>query len=199
MPMDRAARVKTLDAGPSGAPSLHEDGERIAELLEELRATASPALWQRIEELVERLLASYGSGLSRVLQHSSETGSISPELVARLTRDELVSSLLLLHGLHPLPIRDRVILSLKAARTQLADAVSSIDLVELSGDELHVQVVKRPETSWANTEIEAALRGLIERRVPEVIQVEVAFEETAEAEPRLLSIVLGRSRRRTNK
>src|SRR5690606_25039592 len=95
--------------------------------------------------------------------------------------------------------RDRVILSLKAARTQLADAVSSIDLVELSGDELHVQVVKRPETSWANTEIEAALRGLIERRMPEVIQVEVAFEETAEAEPRLLSSVLGRSRRRTNK
>jgi hypothetical protein len=72
---------------------LMEPALRIEQLLSELRATAGPQVWPRVDELVSALVTLYGEGLARLLAALDEVGR------ARLRGDELVASLLELHGL----------------------------------------------------------------------------------------------------
>ena len=79
-------------------------GERIEALLDELHSSVSGPAWRGVEELVRLLTDLYGAGLSRTL----ELCDPDPGLVDRLAADQLVGSLLLLHGLHPLDLSQRV-------------------------------------------------------------------------------------------
>jgi hypothetical protein len=64
---------------------------RVERLLEEVD--------ERGEELVQALLDMYGEGLRRILARTDP---------AVLVEDELLSELLLLHDLHPVPLDARV-------------------------------------------------------------------------------------------
>jgi Fe-S cluster biogenesis protein NfuA len=85
--------------------NLREVGDRVEELLTELRGAADPALTDRAEELVRLLVELYGAGLERVMEIVAEG---SPTLVDRIADDQLLASLLVLHGLHPVPVETRI-------------------------------------------------------------------------------------------
>src|ERR1700689_4438302 len=64
---------------------------------------------ERAEELVRTVVALYGEGLERVLSIVHEaSGERSDAVFAQLCEDKLVESLLCLHGLHPIPLEERV-------------------------------------------------------------------------------------------
>ena len=90
----------------AGDEDLRREGDRIAHLIDDLAVVGCAPVKQRVEELVGRLLHLYGSGLARLLAMLS-TGSGAAALDeatgARLRADPLLSSLLVLHGLHPDP------------------------------------------------------------------------------------------------
>ena len=55
--------------------SLSQVGERIENLLQEVRSMASPPAWQRVDELIRLILELYGSGLSRTIEIAADTGA----------------------------------------------------------------------------------------------------------------------------
>src|SRR5260370_26400661 len=75
-------------------------GERIEKLLDELRAMAEPSTWPRVEELMRLVVELYGAGLARFVDLLDADLSID-KLRERVLEDELLASLMLLHGLHP--------------------------------------------------------------------------------------------------
>jgi hypothetical protein len=79
---------------------LRREGDRIVQLIEDLGAMAGAPVRQRAEELAQRLVHLYGTGLERVMTIWMDTG-LGPEARERLRADPLVSSLLVLHGIHP--------------------------------------------------------------------------------------------------
>jgi len=79
-------------------------GERIEVVLDELRSSVSEPAWRGVEELVRLLTDLYGAGLARTI----ELCGPDPTLGSRLAADQLVGSLLLLHGLHPDDLGQRV-------------------------------------------------------------------------------------------
>jgi hypothetical protein len=89
-------------------PDLTEVGSRIEELLQELLSAADPAVSHRAEELVRLLMELYGGALERVVGMVGEQGEVGRALLTRLTSDELLTSLLVLHDLHPVPTEERV-------------------------------------------------------------------------------------------
>jgi hypothetical protein len=110
------------------------DSDRIAALLEEVRGMAGPSTWARVEELVQRLVALYGEGLARILELVPDDGCpIGPAAVERLAADELVSSLLRLHGLHPVPLEERVRRALEAIQGRLGGATVVLAALEPDG------------------------------------------------------------------
>jgi hypothetical protein len=74
---------------------------RIEKLLDEVQATAGPVAWPRVESLITALVELYGAGIERVVTMARESARDSAELDQLLLKDDLVSSLLVLHDLHP--------------------------------------------------------------------------------------------------
>ncbi len=82
------------------AAALIGHSDRIGELLDALERQGPSSTWQQVEELVQRLTALYGAGLWRALERLRAAGLLDERAERRLYDDELVASLLLLHGLH---------------------------------------------------------------------------------------------------
>ena len=93
---------------------LRREGDRIAQLIEDLASIGGEPVRHRAEELVRRLVHLYGAGLAGLMGIFGASG-FAETTKAQLAADPLISSLLLLHGLHPDP---------GAARTLDPDAPS---------------------------------------------------------------------------
>jgi Fe-S cluster biogenesis protein NfuA len=154
---------------------LRAESAHIERLLDELRAMVSPPAWQRIEKLLQRVVALYGAGLAHLLEHACAAGA-EPGALGRLAAaDELLASLLVLHGLHPLTTEQRITRALQAVRAELELADHALVLVEISADG-----VVRLEASGAlgggamSTRVaEGIVRRALEEAAPEVTAIEL--------------------------
>ena len=102
-------------------------GERVEALLAELGSRAGPQVAATAEELVSCLVELYGAGLAEIITIIGEDAEAGPRLMAKLTGDPLVESLLLLHDLHPLPVADRVRRAIEAVMPQLGAHAGRVD------------------------------------------------------------------------
>jgi hypothetical protein len=69
--------------------------QRMAAIVEQLESAGDPNTRAMAKELLESLMALHGAGLERILEIAGE------DIVAKCSRDEVVSGILLLYGLHP--------------------------------------------------------------------------------------------------
>jgi hypothetical protein len=118
----------------AGDADLRAHGDRIERLLDEIRGMAGPPTWARVEELLRLMMELQGAGLERLLDHAVGAGAEVGDLERRTSGDDLVSSLLLLHGLHPVPLKERVERALAIARERLGLAGDALSLVALERD-----------------------------------------------------------------
>lgn len=91
----------------AGALGLHEGrdtsaNERLHALFEAVTQIDDAAARERAAELVAALIDLYGSGLARIVQVLDELGSAAGPVRRLLAEDEVVASLLLIHGLYPM-------------------------------------------------------------------------------------------------
>src|SRR3954447_1630296 len=87
--------------------------QRLDVLLREAEQQADPANLVRFQQIVQGVLDLHRAGLERLLERVAES---SETLLDTLGSDDLVSGLLLLHGLHPLDVEARVRQALEGVR-----------------------------------------------------------------------------------
>src|SRR5262252_10282561 len=94
-----------VEADDPDEAALRQESERITQLLDDLGEIGGAPVLRRAEELVARLVHLYGTGLGRLLRilGGLDGDRLDDATKARLHADPLVSSLLVLHGLHPVP------------------------------------------------------------------------------------------------
>ena len=114
-------------------PTSGSTGERIEALLEAASAGGRVAR-ERAEELVRLVVDLYGAGLERLLEIVHESGRLDDELLDRLAADELVSSLLVVHGLHPYDVETRVARALDGVRPYLGSHGGDVELLGVTED-----------------------------------------------------------------
>lgn len=83
-------------------------------------------------DAVQQLVELYGEALARLLGHARSGGADGP-FDGALAGDELLSHLLLLHGLHPDDAPTRIENALAAMRPQLESRGATVDLVGVDG------------------------------------------------------------------
>jgi Fe-S cluster biogenesis protein NfuA len=115
-------------------PSFQKHIQRIGEIVEQLETSADPHSRSVAKELLESVMALHGSAVERILQIVSESGEAGQDLIRKLGRDDLVSSLLLLYGLHPEDLHGRVIRALEKLRAHLASHAASAELLSVTED-----------------------------------------------------------------
>lgn len=113
---------------------LRKKMQRIAEMVERLESSADPNSRAMARELVESLMALHGAGLERILELAAETGETGAKIIRECGRDEVVSGLLLLYGLHPENLHSRVTRALEKTRPLLRSHSASAELVSIDAD-----------------------------------------------------------------
>src|SRR5947208_14557899 len=102
-------------------------GDRIETLLDASAAGGAVAR-ERTEQLVREVTDLYGAGLGRMQQMAV---AANPELAEAFAADDLVASLLLVHGLHPHDVARRVSDALDAVRPYLGSHGGDVHLLDV--------------------------------------------------------------------
>ncbi|MGW5261689.1 NifU family protein [Microbispora sp. NPDC004025] len=134
-------------------------GERIERLIAELTGEGVRA---GAEELVREVVGLYGAGLERVMAIVTEAGAAGA--LRGLVEDPLVSSLLVLHDLHPLTTAERVRAALDGHPAELLSVEDSVVRLRLEG------TCGCPSSRVTVTE---SIERAIARVAPEVTRVDV--------------------------
>jgi Fe-S cluster biogenesis protein NfuA len=158
-------------------------GERIEKLLEELRAMAGPSTWPRVEELMHLVVELYGAGLTRFVELLDTDLSIE-QVRGRVLDDDLLSSLMLLHGLHPEDTAARVARALDRVRPYLGSHGGGVAIMDV--DETAGVVKLRLDGSCdgcpsSAMTVKLTVEGAIKELAPEIatIEVEVVSERAS--------------------
>ncbi|WP_118915289.1 NifU family protein [Mycobacterium shigaense] len=158
-------------------------GDRIQTLLDSC-AASGPAAHDRAQQLVREIVGLYGAGLQRILALSD-----SPGLAERLATDDLVASLLLVHGLHPHDTRRRVADVLNRVRPYLGSHGGDVELLDVVFQEggatvrLAFQGSCKSCPSSAAT-LELAVEDAVRAAAPEISAIEaVAVQAAADVIP----------------
>jgi Fe-S cluster biogenesis protein NfuA/nitrite reductase/ring-hydroxylating ferredoxin subunit len=164
-------------------------GERI-ELLLEASAAAGPVARERAEELVRLVVELYGAGLERVMELAYDAGALSDELLEAMASDQLVSSLLLVHGLHPYAVEARVERALDEVRPYLGSHGGDVRLLEVT-DEGVVRLEMLGSCDGCASSavtLELAVDSAIRAAAPEIAAIEVVSGETPAASGTVIAI-----------
>jgi len=141
----------------------------IERLLGEMEAAADPNLRATARELVQLVMDLHGAGLERMLEliRASDEG-----VVERLGRDELVASLLILYGLHPLDLETRVQQALEKARVRLRPHEGEVELLGVQDGVVRLRIQANGHGCGSKLE---ALREIVESAViqgaPDVVSL----------------------------
>jgi len=98
---------------PADEKEFSERMSQLQNLLQEVEEIPEPGMRERTSRIIQSLLEFHGAGISRILEHLAEAGQVGHQTIDALAKDDLVSSLLLLYGLHPLGLDARVKLALE--------------------------------------------------------------------------------------
>jgi Fe-S cluster biogenesis protein NfuA/nitrite reductase/ring-hydroxylating ferredoxin subunit len=118
---------------------LQERAARMEILLGEIESLQDPNARAKAAEVVQVLLELYGEGLARMMEVVAQ-GEESERTFEALAEDELVSHLLLLHGLHPLDVETRVIRALEEVRPYLQSHGGNVELLGIEGGVARVRM-----------------------------------------------------------
>lgn len=151
--------------------SVKATGERVEELLASLRAAGGqPA--DVAEELVGLLVGLYGDGLARIASILARRGQAGADVLAALTDDPLVESLLMLHDLHPLDVDARVQRALDQVRPYLGSHAGGVRYLGVSDGVARLKLEGSCHGCPSSTlTVRLAIEGAVLDAAPEVTGV----------------------------
>src|SRR5882757_2411300 len=169
-------------------------GDRIQTLLD--ASTASGTLVrERTEQLAAELTDLYGAALERMVAIVAES---APEVVGQFAADELVASLMLVHGLHPHGVERRIEDALDSVRPYLGSHGGDVTLLEVvddAGDSEGMTVRLQFAGSCKScpssaVTLEFAIEDAVRAAAPEIATIEVvaAQADSTASSPGLISV-----------
>jgi Fe-S cluster biogenesis protein NfuA len=106
----------------------------IETLVRRLESSADTGLRTTARELVQAIMALHAEGLARVLSIADTTPEGGRVVIDRMAGDDLIAHLLLLHGLHPLGLEERIRQALDKTRPLLKSHGGNVELLGIDDD-----------------------------------------------------------------
>ncbi len=148
-------------------------GERI-EVLLDASAAGGVVARERAEELVRLVADLYGTGLERLLDLMHEHDRLDDEVLDALAGDEMLSGLLLVHGLHPYDVATRVEQALQSVRPYLGSHGGGVELLDVADGIVRLRLLGSCDgCASSSVTLKLAVEGAIEAAAPEITAIEV--------------------------
>lgn len=166
--------------------------EQIGQLVQSLESLPDPGARENAVALVQALMDFHSEAIDRLMEIVAAQGDIGYSIFDKFGDDELVSNLLLLYGLHPLPVETRVVQALERVRPYLDSHGGNVELLGINDGvvRLRLQGNCRSCPSSAET-LKLAIEAAIYAAAPDVVSIEA--ESAVETNPRTEIVQIGRS------
>ncbi len=157
--------------------------QKIGALVHDLETIADPASRDAAKELVQLLMDLHGTGLERILEIVFQSGESGARIIDDLGQDQLVSSLLVLYGLHPDDLQTRVERKLQQIASKLHKMGAEAKLVSVNGGDVRVRIrVESHSCGSTGRTVQATVEEAIYEAAPDLTSLVVeGVEEQAES------------------
>jgi Fe-S cluster biogenesis protein NfuA/nitrite reductase/ring-hydroxylating ferredoxin subunit len=153
-------------------------GDRIQNLLD-ASAAGGVVAHERAEQLVREVTDLYGGALERMLGMAV---TANPELLDAFAADDLIASLLLVHGLHPHTVERRIEEALESVRPYLGSHGGDVHLLEVAGEVVRLQFAGSCKSCPSSAvTLELAVEDAVRAAAPEISSIEVVAAEASES------------------
>jgi Fe-S cluster biogenesis protein NfuA len=148
--------------------------ERVESLIQAVEQFPDPEARARTQEILRAVLELHGAGLERIVEKLKSAGLAGRDLIDELAGDDLVGSILLLHGLHPLDLETRVRQALEKVRPLLRSHGGNVELLGLTGGVARLRLLGSCDgcPSSALT-LKTAIEDAILEKAPDVTAIEL--------------------------
>ena len=162
--------------------------ERVQDLLGSLDDIADPGAQGVVQEFVGAILELYGAGLERILAVLDDAGELGRGIRQGLVDDGVIASLLLIHGLYPVPLDERIREALDSVRPFMESHGGNVKLLSLDDGVARLRLKGSCNGCPASAAtLEHALKEAIEEAAPDLLGLEVegvvGIEESASRGP----------------
>jgi Fe-S cluster biogenesis protein NfuA len=141
---------------------------RKIELLADTEARASAL------ELFQLVMDLHGASVERMMSIIFEAGEPGQDIIDHLGRDDLVGSLLLLYGLHPLDLEARVTQVLDILRPELRSHGASVELLSINDGAVRLRLEQSSNGCGSSAQsLRTALEKAVYDAAPDLTALEV--------------------------
>jgi len=113
--------------------------DRIEELVTRIESTGDPALRAVAQELLQAVIELHGVALDHIMEAVAELPH-GQEALGKIAEDKLVSGVLSLHGIHPVPVALRVAAALEKTRPYLQSHGGNVEIASIDNDTVHLHL-----------------------------------------------------------
>ncbi|WP_035359003.1 NifU family protein [Edaphobacter aggregans] len=124
----------------AGEREFQEKVRQLGALVGELDPMQESGSRVSARKLVQLLMEVHGTGLERMMEIVFDSGAEGEAMIAKLGRDPIVRSLLLLYSLHPEDIETRVLRALETVGSRLRKFDSRVELVSVRDGAVQLQL-----------------------------------------------------------
>jgi Fe-S cluster biogenesis protein NfuA/nitrite reductase/ring-hydroxylating ferredoxin subunit len=147
--------------------------QRVEALARKVENLADAEARAAATELMQSLMEFHGAGLERMMEMVAEAGEPGYAVFDQFARDELVASMLLLYGLHPVPLEERVARALDKVRPYLDSHGGNVELLGVEAGVVRLRLQGSCESCPSSSmTLKLAIEEAIYEAAPDVSAVE---------------------------
>lgn len=148
--------------------------QRIGALVQEIECIADPAVRASTTQLVQLIMEFHGAGLDRAMQILADAGESGMGLIDKLGRDPVVSSLLVLYGLHPENLEARITKAVERLATKLRRDGAALQLLRIADGAVSLRVTPGEHACGSTAKaLQAEVEDAIYEAAPDIASLTV--------------------------
>jgi Fe-S cluster biogenesis protein NfuA len=148
---------------------------RVQELSERVQGLEDPRARDAAFELVSAVISMYGDGLERILAAVRASREAGATILDELAQDGAVASLLLIHDLYPVALRERVLEALDTVRPYMESHGGNVELLGITEEGVARLVLQGSchGCSASRATLETAIEQALAEHCPDLAGIDV--------------------------
>lgn len=143
--------------------------DKIEELVRQAESFSDASARRVTIDLLRAVLDFHAAGLEKILDVTFESGPAGEAIIRRIANDDLTSSVLLLHGLHPDDLDTRVNRAVQKLQEMFVSLGAKLSLIAIESDTVRLRFDSR--RTWSGTPVRDSIEKGILQAAPEITAV----------------------------
>ena len=141
-----------------------ERTEQINQLVQRVTAFADEDARTTSLELLQSMMDLHGAAMARIVEFLAESGESGRSPLTKLGSDPLICGLLVLYGIHPVALQERVSRAIEKVRPQLQKHGGSVELIEATDEAVRVKIQSSGQSCGSSA---STLKSTVEQAILE--------------------------------